>query len=453
MSRRKDRIQLPQVALDYLAAPIGQHDRPVIRLFHGWMERKNVWLNSLSQTDIERFLANPAGGPIRALTRNGYRSTMFRYLDWLQARDVIGFDSTWLRVRHQVLPEPAEHFLRSLAPTLRPSTCAQYRGALRLLHNWLDECSVKMQTLSRPQVQEWLQYLHSERGQGPATRVNVITAVRVYLRALNDVGALDVDADALIRSSDLPKLPVYLPRPLAPDTDRELQRRLASSTDPYQQGLLVMRNTGLRIGELSRLTLDCVRTDELGNSFLKVPLGKLNNERLVPLDESTLAVVEGLQHGGRPERQLLLESIRGHQTRYVHLKAALDEAVAGLDIPDGMTTHRLRHTYATTLLNAGMSLMGVMKLLGHQDYRMTLRYTEITLETVGKEYRAALTQLETRYRVALTTPGPSQLDPDQALTDIIRWVQKRAGTSAKQQRRALVLVKRLKRIRRAVGAL
>ena len=42
-------------------------------------------------------------------------------------------------------------------------------------------------------------------------------------------------------------------------------------------------------------------------------------------------------------------------------------------------------------MTGGMSLMGVMKLLGHRDYRMTLRYTEITLETVGDEYYAALT--------------------------------------------------------------
>jgi hypothetical protein len=97
--------------------------------------------------------------------------------------------------------------------------------------------------------------------------------------------------------------------------------------------------------------------------------------------------------------------------------------------------------------------MGVMKLLGHRDYRMTLRYTEITLETVGKEYRAALTQLETRYRIALTTPGPVQLDPDEALGDIIRWVQKRAGQSVDQQKRASALVKRLKRIREEVGDL
>lgn len=61
-------------------------------------------------------------------------------------------------------------------------------------------------------------------------------------------------------------------------------------------------------------------------------------------------------------------------------------------------------------MNAGMSLMGAMKLLGHRDYRMTLRYTEITLETVGDEYQAALTKMEKRYRIALEATPTVELD-------------------------------------------
>ena len=143
--------------------------------------------------------------------------------------------------------------------------------------------------------------------------------------------------------------------PLEPDTDHALRQRLAASDDKYQRGLLLMRNTGIRIGELASLEFDCLRCDEAGNQFLKVPLGKLNNERLVPIDESTLALVQHLQHQGATPRTWLLETVRGRRGRWVHFKAALEAACDGLDIPNGMTSHRLRHTYATSLLNAGMS--------------------------------------------------------------------------------------------------
>ena len=73
---------------------------------------------------------------------------------------------------------------RTISPPLAPMNAPGSRAVAR---DWA--------TLSREQVSRWLQYLHAERGQAPATRVNVIVAVRVYLRALNDSGLLDADAE------------------------------------------------------------------------------------------------------------------------------------------------------------------------------------------------------------------------------------------------------------------
>ncbi|WP_171813143.1 tyrosine-type recombinase/integrase [Corallococcus exiguus] len=418
------------------------------------MREHQVDFVTLNPSHVDDFIAQPTGRPVTALTRNDARYKVRRYLDWLHERNLIGFGASWLRVRgrKKLLPEPAEHFLTSLTPTLEPSTCDQYRGSLRALHDWMEAQAVALGDLNRQHLQRWFQYLH-DKGQAPATRVNIIVAVRVYLRSLNDAGLLEERADDLVRNTDLPKLPLYLPRPLEPEADEQLRARLARAHDPYQRGLLLMRNTGLRIGELSSLEYDCLRTDVKGNHFLKVPLGKLKKERLVPLDAQTYQLAQELRQGGRAGRTWLLESVRGCKTRAIHFNMALETAAHGLEIPNGMTSHRLRHTYATSLMSGGMSLMGVMKLLGHRDYRMTLRYTEITLETVGEEYHAAVTKLETRYRLALKSTAPAKLDPDQALSAIIRWVQKRAGDNPKAQRRAERLVKRLKRIREDVGEL
>lgn len=347
------------------------------------------------------------------------------------------------------LPGPAQEFIDSLRPTHKRSTCDNYRQALFRLHDWLERHRYPLKDLKREQTARWLQYLQ-ERGQSAATRVNVIVPVRAYLRALNDAGLLKRPADELLRPSDLPKLPRYLPRPLEPAVDRELQRRLATSPKPYHRGLLVMRNTGLRVGELSALTFDCLREDELGNTFLKVPLGKMNSERLVPLDGRTRALIEELRRTGRPNRRLLLETPRRRQTKRYAMQRALDEVTSGLDTTR-VTTHRLRHTYATTLLNAGMSLVSIMRLLGHRDHSMTLRYAAITLETVGTEYRAALAQLEKRYPVAPRIAAPRTLQPTDAISDIILWVQKRSVRNPSG--RGHSIVKRLKRIRDELGNL
>ena len=58
-------------------------------------------------------------------------------------------------------------------------------------------------------------------------------------------------------------------------------------------GLTVMRGTGVRIGELLDLELDCIVDYGPAGSWLRVPLGKLNNERAVPLDQATLDALDG----------------------------------------------------------------------------------------------------------------------------------------------------------------
>jgi hypothetical protein len=64
----------------------------------------------------------------------------------------------------------------------------------------------------------------------------------------------------------------YLPRPLPPDADRELQRRLSDDSSAVATGLLVMRRTGLRVGELRRLERDCLREDqERSENWLRRP--------------------------------------------------------------------------------------------------------------------------------------------------------------------------------------
>jgi integrase len=235
---------------------------------------------------------------------------------------------------------------------------------------------------------------------------------------------------------------------LTAEADRELQRRLAASKDPCAWALLLMRRNGLRIGELRGLEYHCLRPDER-RPLLKVPLGKMNNERLVPVDLESVELVRRLQSISPRSRSWLVSMGDGRQVTYGRLKATLDAHSHDLPDPVRITSHRLRHTYATEMLSAGMSLLGVMRLLGHRDYRMTLRYTAITPETVGDEYNKALAQLAAKYRLP-TPPTPNgEPDPDQLLQHLSRWLRKHAPS--RQPVRALL--KRIERLQHEVGKL
>ena len=207
-----------------------------------------------------------------------------------------------------------------------------------------------------------------------------------------------------------------------------------------------MRRTGLRVGELINLPYSCLRIDPKGNKFLKVPLGKLDTERLVPLDRDGLKTLNKLRRLGTPRRAFLLESSPGRKTTYHFYREAIYEAAHGLDVQEPITTHRLRHTYATALLAGGMSLVGLMRLLGHKDYRMTLRYAAITDETVLIEYAAALDRSMQRYSVPATPRPLAYLDPAQQLTDLARQLHLRIADEQLDPNRTLLLVRRLRRL-------
>ena len=220
------------------------------------------------------------------------------------------------------------------------------------------------------------------------------------LSTIAEWGWPEAPARRLIFARDVPRLPRALPRYIPPDADRRLVRELESWPNRLRaDALLLMRATGLRIGELVDLELDCVHEVPGQGAWLKVPLGKLDTERMVPLDEETLAIVDRIVANRSPGRPLrhprsgrLVEFLLTHQGRRISLYTLRDELAyvakaAGLGI---ITPHQLRHTYATALVNAGVSLQVLMQLLGHSTAEMSLRYGRLFDATVRADYERAL---------------------------------------------------------------
>jgi site-specific recombinase XerD len=418
-----------------LETPTGERVRAVVLDLHRWLIFHRIELSQLTAYRASRFAQRPSRTELTVAEQRRYKEQLKVYLRWLCDQHIIAADPTRRRYTPHPrrpphpLPELATSFLASLRPTLKPSTCSGYATDLRRLHRWLDETGLDILSLTRHQFAPWLQQLNDLK-LAPATRIHILLHVRRYLHWLDERHPLSSRPDDLVRRTDLPRLPVYLPRPLLPEVDRELQRRLAQTEDPYAHGLLLMRHSGLRVGELLRLELQCLRTDGHGHWYLKVPLGKLYTERLVPLDEDTVDLVRSLQDRGPPNRPLLLDAPQASSGSYARCCKVLRAICTDLQDAAPITTHRLRHTYATELLNAGMSLVGVMRLLGHRDYRMTLRYAAISQETVGKEYYQALDRLTEKYRLPLPTAPAAPPDPAAMLEDLARWVRLKAPAGA-----------------------
>jgi site-specific recombinase XerD len=462
------RIALPPFAEIYLKGSTRRHTKRVVVLFHGWLDRTGRSLAAVGAQDLEAFSSGPKGRPVAQMTRNNYRYELRLYLRWLERWGLAGpFEPHELEGYHRKpLPDEVRRFLRFLAPTRRPGTVDIYRSALRRFHAWLDArkedgppgahqigaaAGRTPLAIDRSVCLGWAQQLHAE-GLHPATRVGMLVCLRKYLDWLYDQHLVATPGPDLIVVGDLPKKPEYLPRPLPPEADLKLQARLRGERSHVALGLYVMRRTGLRIGELRRLERDCLREDHAGNTFLKVPLGKLQKERLVPLDPSALATIRALQE--RPQKSpWLIEGARGHPVSAETFQSMLVRLGADLELHEPLVTHRLRHTYATSLINGGMSLPGIMKLLGHRDQRMTLRYTQIADETVGREYFEALARIAERYQLPQATAAV-QAPPDAValLEDAIRWITKNL-CGGDLERQARLLIRRLEAARKEVVSL
>ena len=98
----------------------------------------------------------------------------------------------------------------------------------------------------------------------------------------------------------MPRLPRPLPRALAPDADAALMAAAARLDDLFaRSAILLLRRSGLRLGECLDLELGCIADYGPTGTWLRVPLGKLGTERAVPLDSATVAALDTwAQHRG-----------------------------------------------------------------------------------------------------------------------------------------------------------
>ncbi len=161
----------------------------------------------------------------------------------------------------------------------------------------------------------------------------------------------------------------------------------ALAVEPNRRRRLIVEllaRTGMRVGEIGGLRDDAMY--RLGDTYwLRIPLGKLHNERTVPLHPMLVGLINDYRAWRGPTTTGLLVERDDHQpmdgrTIYRHVTAVGRRA--GVHVHP----HALRHTLATQCINRGMSLEAIAALLGHRSPRMTLIYARISDSTVAEQY-------------------------------------------------------------------
>jgi site-specific recombinase XerD len=288
----------------------------------------------------------------------------------------------------------------SIATSLSPDTVRGYRAVTRSFLRYLGAHHREIRFLKQlrrdPHILGWLAHLRSRTPPIVlATHVNNVVRLRHILEELAWNEQMP-DLAHLLRHDDCPRRERKIPRPLTAEDDQLLQQELVRRNDLASNVLLLLRHTGMRIGECVDLSSHCLHAGAPGEWAIHVPLGKMKTERLVPVDSFVCQLVQRLRSlrsldPTRPD-DFLLARPRGREMLLRGIRKSLHEITAAAGIHAWIVPHQLRHTYATFMLRAGVSFPGIMKLLGHSSPDMTMRYLGIALPDLQREYQQARSQ-------------------------------------------------------------
>jgi site-specific recombinase XerD len=248
----------------------------------------------------------------------------------------------------------------------------------------------------------WVSTKHGRYTGKPLSRISVknrLINLHCFFDRITDWGYPNPPQRPLIFTGDLPIVDKPLPRFLDDAAAAKLLRAARDDTTGVLDRLIVelLARTGIRSQELLDLSIDAVV--QIGSAFwLRIPVGKLHNDRYIPLHPELKELLDDWVTEHRPTGlrtdRLLVD--RSRPITKLRVSSALNRLTAEAGIGH-VTAHQLRHTLATQAINRGMSLDAIAALLGHKTLAMTMIYARIADKTVAEEYFAVTDKVEALY--------------------------------------------------------
>lgn len=295
-------------------------------------------------------------------------------------------------------------YLDQLAVSARPNTVLAVDLALRQFAGCVtdvDPTCRAMAQVTRAHFEDYKRWLARRPGRNgtlsPSTISGRLGLLRTFFERIIEWGYDDAPARIPIYAGDFPDRDEPLPKSLDDPTAAKFMAALAADPNPRRRLMVeILARTGIRSGELSGLTDDAMELRD-NTHWLRVPVGKLHNDRYVPLLPILVELIDdwnATRPGSRSGRLVERNDGQPFDRRTVHRYVAAVAKRAGIG---PVHPHQLRHTLATQAINRGMSLEAIAALLGHRSMKMTLTYARISDRTVADEYFRVTADVEANY--------------------------------------------------------
>ena len=247
----------------------------------------------------------------------------------------------------------------------------------------------EFETLRRCDIEAFVEF-EQDRGMSAATLCTRLVSLYAFIRFLADEGVM---SRQLLKRKIHIKQPIKLPKSIESDDEDRVLAQINKARDKAM--ILLLLRTGMRIGELLKTTMQDI---SLQGQLIRIyESEKTGTGRVVFFsNDAAQALYQWLMkrdywkkhlfHGPR-DKAISYEAARAIFKKYVD-KARLSHK--------GITLHCLRHTYATSLLNAGMHIEVLRDLLGHHSLEQTRRYANLTDKTRKAQYFKTMAMIEGR---------------------------------------------------------
>lgn len=226
------------------------------------------------------------------------------------------------------------------------------------------------------------------RGRSPSTIARRLSALRGFYRFLLIEGKAQSNPAADVQA---PKAGRKLPKALDVDAVSQLLDQPASTPLAIRDRAMMelFYSAGLRLAELAGIDLGDYRPDE---GLVRV-LGKGSKQREAPVGGKAVAALQQWLRARRelaaPGELALFVSARGGRLSHRAIQARLTQAARAAGLPAHLHPHKLRHSFATHMLESTQDLRAVQELLGHASIATTQVYTHLDFAHLASVYDAA----------------------------------------------------------------
>lgn len=253
-----------------------------------------------------------------------------------------------------------ELVLKGFSPNTQKTYTAEFAAYLVVLKG------MPAEGMNPDRIKDYLYYCAQYLKLSEATLHSRINALKFYYEQV-------LGREKFFWEVPRPKKKVLLPKVISEEKILEGIEKLENLK--HKTLIMTAYSAGLRVSEVVGLRIEDIQSDRMQ---ILIQQSKGKKDRMVPLSKALLHILREYYKNFRPKNWLF-----EGQNHQMHLSTRTAQAIFNhvfkkLGLPKGTSFHALRHSYATHLVENGIDVTFVQRLLGHQDVRTTMRYTHVS---------------------------------------------------------------------------